>query len=142
MKHPAVAKSKTVGDTFAMKHLLTTALMFFCLLVTPSWSWEKIIKCKDGNTYIGSSVVTIKSVPLKVKKPFLGKPKIYERIEGQWKENCGGVNDTIEWIDNSFICKFNNGQKLIIDLDTNQIDYKLLDNGKLTEIKFTECEVK
>ena len=125
-----------------LKHLLTITVLFLSLLATPSWSWEKVFKCKNGNTYVGGSLATVTLPPKKVKKPFLGKPKIYERNEGKWKENCGGVNDTLEWVDNSFICKFSNGQKLIIDLDTNQIEYTLLFNGTLREIKFTECEVK
>ena len=85
-QHPAVAKSKTVGDTFAMKHLLTTALMFFCLLVTPSWSWEKVFKCENT---MGSNGNNYRFPVMKVTKRLLSKPKIWR--SNRRKTNILGV---------------------------------------------------
>ena len=65
--------------------------------------------------------------------------------EGQWEENCVGFNGTLEFVLASFICTYSGGQKFVIDLDTNQIDFTspYNDEGNVNvNQKWTDCEVK
>ena len=127
-----------------MKHLLTTALMFFCLLATPSWSWEKVFKCGEAKTVVDGQNATIYSNPIKVEKKMLSKPKMYERIDGQWKEYCKEDGDELSYKDDSFVCLHTKKKgKLVIDLTTEEQLYIMLgDNDESFTIKWTDCDIK